>query len=124
MKRRARELRPGSSTQEPDMQCPRCETSSLDERDRDGVTIDVCKACRGVWLDRGELEKLIARTTAEFDEYERRPPPPSQPSQPQAQPQAHYRGDDDHRRHRGDDDYRRKYPRKKSWVESLGDIFD
>ena len=86
------------------MHCPRCETNTLDERDRDGVTVDVCKACRGVWLDRGELEKLIARTSQEFDEYERRPPPSQQ--------------------YRDHDDYRRKHPRKKSWVESLGDIFD
>ena len=93
------------------MQCPRCETSTLDERDREGVTIDVCKSCRGLWLDRGELEKLIARTSAEFDEYDRRPQ--QQPQQPQ---QSQYRGDHD--------DYRRKHPRKKSWVESLGDIFD
>jgi Zn-finger nucleic acid-binding protein len=42
------------------MQCPRCETASLTELDRDGVTIDRCERCRGVWLDRGELEKLLA----------------------------------------------------------------
>ncbi len=42
------------------MRCPRCESSSLTELDRDGVTIDRCDRCRGVWLDRGELEKLIA----------------------------------------------------------------
>ena len=47
------------------MKCPRCETSRLDERDRDGVTIDLCPACRGIWLDRGELEKLIARAVEE-----------------------------------------------------------
>ena len=34
----------------------------MDERVREGVTIDVCGACRGIWLDRGELEKLIARS--------------------------------------------------------------
>lgn len=33
------------------------------EIDRDGVTIDRCEKCRGVWLDRGELEKLIARSS-------------------------------------------------------------
>lgn len=88
------------------MNCPRCENSTLDERDRDGVTIDVCRTCRGVWLDRGELEKLIARTTAEFAEYEPRP-----------------RGIPEPGRHRDDDDHRTGR-RKKGWLESLGDIFD
>jgi Zn-finger nucleic acid-binding protein len=45
------------------MNCPRCHTAELVERDRDGVTIDVCNGCRGIWLDRGELEKLIARSS-------------------------------------------------------------
>jgi len=91
------------------MHCPRCETTSLDERDRDGVTVDVCRSCRGVWLDRGELEKLIARTRADFDAHERGY------REQQSAPSKHYRDDDE---------YRRKHPRKKSWVESLGDIFD
>jgi uncharacterized protein len=43
------------------MNCPRCETSQLSEIDRDGITIDRCERCRGIWLDRGELEKLTAR---------------------------------------------------------------
>lgn len=43
------------------MLCPRCETPSLIELDRQGLTIDRCERCRGVWLDRGELEKLMAR---------------------------------------------------------------
>jgi len=44
------------------MNCPRCESTVLAEFDRDGVTIDRCAKCRGIWLDRGELEKLIARS--------------------------------------------------------------
>jgi len=44
------------------MNCPRCQSEPLDERTREAVTIDVCGACRGIWLDRGELEKLIARS--------------------------------------------------------------
>jgi Zn-finger nucleic acid-binding protein len=43
------------------MHCPRCHTADLSERDRDGVKIDICTSCRGVWLDRGELDRLIAR---------------------------------------------------------------
>jgi Zn-finger nucleic acid-binding protein len=96
------------------MKCPRCDTSILDERDRDGVTVDVCRECRGIWLDRGELEKIIARTTRELDEYSA----------------ARRRGDDDDDQR---DDRtppggwpggRRHDKRKRSWLESLGDIFD
>lgn len=42
------------------MTCPRC-NATLAELDRDGITIDRCAGCRGIWLDRGELEKLLAR---------------------------------------------------------------
>lgn len=42
------------------MNCPRCTKDTLDEHERDGVTIDRCRTCRGIWLDRGELEKLLA----------------------------------------------------------------
>ncbi len=42
------------------MMCPRCTTTTLDELDRSGIQIDRCGACRGIWLDRGELEKLLA----------------------------------------------------------------
>ena len=47
------------------MRCPRCEEIVLDEIDRNGVTIDRCSGCRGIWLDRGELEKIIARAGQE-----------------------------------------------------------
>jgi Zn-finger nucleic acid-binding protein len=85
------------------MNCPRCVSEPLDERDREGVTIDVCRACRGIWLDRGELEKILARATKEMDErgyhrptHDRDDGPPSS------------------------DDFRRKHGKKRSWL----DIFD
>ena len=42
------------------MTCPRCNSTSLVELDRAGILIDRCTRCRGIWLDRGELDKLIA----------------------------------------------------------------
>jgi Zn-finger nucleic acid-binding protein len=42
------------------MTCPRCNAASLVELDRSGIAIDRCTRCRGIWLDRGELDKLIA----------------------------------------------------------------
>jgi Zn-finger nucleic acid-binding protein len=68
------------------MKCPRCENTVLDERDRDGITVDVCASCRGLWLDRGELEKLIARAARELEELSPQSSP--QPLQPVAQPMA------------------------------------
>lgn len=53
------------------MNCPRCNTPSLEELDRQGITIDRCTSCRGVWLDRGELERLTARVReAERDDFD------------------------------------------------------
>ena len=43
------------------MKCPVCPDSNLLMSDRQGVEIDYCPQCRGVWLDRGELDKLIAQ---------------------------------------------------------------
>jgi Zn-finger nucleic acid-binding protein len=41
------------------MRCPVCEDSKMREVDRDGILIDICPSCKGVWLDRGELDKLV-----------------------------------------------------------------
>jgi uncharacterized protein len=41
------------------MKCPTCPDTSLVMTDRQGVEIDYCPACRGIWLDRGELDKLL-----------------------------------------------------------------
>lgn len=43
------------------MKCPVCEDVNLVMSDRQGVEIDYCPECRGVWLDRGELDKIIER---------------------------------------------------------------
>lgn len=45
------------------MPCPVCKVS-LVMSDRQGVEIDYCPQCRGVWLDRGELDKIIERSAA------------------------------------------------------------
>jgi Zn-finger nucleic acid-binding protein len=44
------------------MQCPVC-TTGLQITERQGIEIDHCPQCRGIWLDRGELEKLIERSS-------------------------------------------------------------
>ena len=46
------------------MKCPNCPESTLVMTDRQGVEIDYCPTCRGVWLDRGELDKLVERSVS------------------------------------------------------------
>jgi|RhiMetdeSRZDD1v2_1073273.scaffolds.fasta_scaffold3007744_1 uncharacterized protein len=90
------------------MQCPVCSVE-LRMTDRQGVEIDYCPQCRGVWLDRGELDKLIERSGTSSFERESHDRPP--------RPREH---DDRPRDHRDrDDDYHRK--KRKGW---LGEIFD
>ncbi len=91
------------------MNCPRCDSVVLEERERDELIVDVCAKCRGVWLDRGELEKLIARATREFDEVA--------PHRDNTPPRGV-------RYHDDDDDHGHHPKRKRRWIDSLGDIFD
>ncbi|MGB9885816.1 MAG: zf-TFIIB domain-containing protein [Moorellales bacterium] len=49
------------------MKCPLCEVS-MKEVERRGVLIDVCPECKGVWLDRGELDKLLSASQYEREE--------------------------------------------------------
>ena len=46
------------------MKCPTCPEVTLVMADRQGIEIDYCPQCRGVWLDRGELDKLIEKSTS------------------------------------------------------------
>lgn len=113
------------------MRCPRCETRVLEERERDGIMIDGCPSCRGVWLDRGELEKLMARETARFEEEQLLWRPSSRGSQrPRADPLE--RGPEVRREPREDESWdgpppaeleRHRARRKKGWLEGLGDLF-
>ena len=112
----------------PLLMCPN-DNSAMQTLDRDGVQFDMCPTCRGVWLDRGELEKLMAsavedgRASASTAQTQiPSAPPPSQPApQPWSGGGRPYSDDrgyrDDHRR---DDDYR--YKKKKR--DSIFDIFD
>jgi Zn-finger nucleic acid-binding protein len=49
------------------MNCPKCQTTLM-MTDRQGIEIDFCSQCRGVWLDRGELDKLIERASRYGDD--------------------------------------------------------
>ncbi len=61
------------------MKCPVCADTTLVMTERQGIEIDYCPQCRGVWLDRGELDKIIERSTA-VSSIPASPPLPQQPS--------------------------------------------
>jgi len=82
------------------MKCPICVEPDLVMAERQGIEIDYCPKCRGVWLDRGELDKLIERAA-----------PAAAPAEAPQGP----------RQYRDDEHYRRGHRRKKGF---LGEIFD
>jgi uncharacterized protein len=79
------------------MQCP-VDGTTLAMTDRQGVEIDYCPQCRGVWLDRGELDKLIERGEASAASA---PPPRERDRDFEREPERRHRDDDDDDRHLG-----------------------
>lgn len=101
------------------MKCP-IDNADLVMAERHSIEIDYCPKCRGVWLDRGELDKIIERAAAAS------PQPPFQP-QPEAAPRSHHdqRGFDQHHRpdyNRDHQPYDPRYKKRKS--SFLGELFD
>ncbi len=45
------------------MKCPVCKDTTLLMAEKHGIEIDYCPECRGIWLDRGELDKIIERAS-------------------------------------------------------------
>jgi Zn-finger nucleic acid-binding protein len=92
------------------MACP-VDGTPLTMSERSGIEIDYCPQCRGVWLDRGELDKIIERNAAAAPEPPAAPQAPQPPQQPWGQqgypPQAHYG--------------HKPYKRRKSFLEELFD---
>jgi uncharacterized protein len=98
------------------MLCPTCQTP-LTMSERQGIEIDYCPSCRGVWLDRGELDKIIERSTAMQTQPAPPAPPPQYGSQGQGyvQGQGYGQGQDYSRGHRP------HHKRRKSFLEELFD---
>lgn len=90
------------------MNCPVCNIT-LVMSDKQGVEIDYCPKCRGVWLDRGELDKIIERSTQEGQN--------TSYGSNQSFNQR-YDDDDDHKYQRNSGHYP---PKQKNW---LSDLFD
>ena len=88
------------------MKCPVCQEVDLVISDRQGVEIDYCPQCRGVWLDRGELDKIVGRSAA------------------LVAPRSQERHDDDDDWHDKDRSRRDQIPRKKKRESFLSELFD
>lgn len=93
------------------MNCPKC-FEPLRISDRQGIEIDYCPDCRGVWLDRGELDKIIERTM-QSDMHQSR------------EPDIEYRQHKDY--HRDQQKYDKGYhksSKRKHIIKELFDLFD
>lgn len=85
------------------MKCPICKEVNLVMTDRQGIEIDYCPECRGVWLDRGELDKIIERSAAQ-------PSPIRERESYHDRSRSHDKGD--------------YHDKKKKHKSLLGDLFD
>ncbi|MCL6635375.1 MAG: zf-TFIIB domain-containing protein [Peptococcaceae bacterium] len=90
--------------------CPVC-AIPMDEVPKSGVLIDVCPRCRGVWLDRGELNRLMESVKAYRDEYEEFY-------------ESYRREHDHHHSYRNRYHYKHGHHKKKGFFKMLEEIFD
>ncbi len=100
------------------MKCPVCSEVDLVMTDRQSIEVDYCPQCRGVWLDRGELDKIIERSAALVTQpsAQRHESEPRRRSPESGTSSSRYGHDDD-------DDYRDSRHKKKRGG-FLGELFD
>jgi Zn-finger nucleic acid-binding protein len=98
------------------MKCPVCPDATLAMTNREGIEIDYCPSCRGVWLDRGELDKIIERSSLEHAS--------PRSSLEQASPRAETYVERERPRDYDDERYREQGYHKRRRKGFLGDLFD
>ena len=98
------------------MFCP-IDGTELQRAERQGVEIDWCPRCRGVWLDRNELDKIIERTMGWG-------PPPASQGTPYYQGEYQQQPSYGNRGYQYDDDDRSHHKRKRKRSGFLDDLFD
>ncbi len=107
------------------MYCPVCSEVKMHEVIKQGVLIDVCPKCRGIWLERGELEKILAAGRSEPPDYDEIYGEKQQYRPGHTHHHDHYHG---HGHNRGDykyGDYKHgKHHKKKSFFKMFEEIFD
>lgn len=100
------------------MNCPICNVA-LQLSEKQGVEIDYCPKCRGIWLDRGELEKIIERMDQQSSA--RYTPAPAPADNRYGYDNRDYRHHDDHHHDKHHDDHHFGHHKKRSF---LHDLFD
>jgi len=98
------------------MKCPVCKDSNLLMTDRQGIEIDYCNECRGVWLDRGELDKIIEKSN-NANSSERN-------NSDNRERQSNERNYDNHSDHNDDYKQNNDYKNKNKKGGFLGDLLD
>lgn len=97
------------------MKCP-VDGQTLVMADRSGVEIDYRPKCRGVWLDRGDLDKIIDRSASVL---------PAPAPHPEAHPPAHHRDEDRFQDRRDDeDDWKYRKGKRRGCESFLSELFD
>jgi uncharacterized protein len=116
------------------MNCPRCATT-MTETEKHGVTLDFCVNCGGMWLDKGELGKIVSHMREVETSLDKEiggtsrpsnfPPPPLIRDYGHDRHEDKYRHDDDRHHHdRGHHNDHYYGQRKKTGFQKLFDIFD
>lgn len=112
------------------MKCPVCNDVRMREVEKDGVLIDVCPDCKGVWLDRGELEKLMSEIREVrpafnewYDRYDARQASDHRRNEAQP-PQQGYKQGYNQGYPQGNHHGHYKHKKKKSVLDVFGDLFD
>jgi Zn-finger nucleic acid-binding protein len=97
------------------MKCPVCKDVNLMMSERQGVEIDYCPNCRGIWLDRGELDKIIERSSSNSSSNHQKQNSERFSNRYQEYKQQDY----------GYKPYKKEYPYKKKKRDNfLEDLFD
>lgn len=105
------------------MYCPVCRDVDMHEVTKEGVLIDVCPRCRGVWLDRGELEKILAAGRAAHKDYDEVYGEKDRINFKSPQPHEGIKHHD-HKYEQNYGHYKHKHHKKKPLYKILEDIFD
>jgi len=109
------------------MKCPKCQATMVEVREED-VYIDICKECRGVFLDAGELHELLHERSHENQSHHPKEPiyyPQPHPTEYHSQHDKHgYKNKHYHEKEHSHHPYKHYKKKKKKMHHVLGDLFD
>ncbi|MEF3301550.1 TFIIB-type zinc ribbon-containing protein [Paenibacillus sp. GYB003] len=101
------------------MNCPVCDGVKMREVEKDNIMIDICPSCKGVWLDRGELDKLMEGVREVREPFGKWYEDQDKYRQPSYDDRSHSYG-----KHDSHDPRYPKHKKKKNALDIFGDLFD